>query len=119
MTTTRLLAQMTVTDLTKAEEWYSRLFDREPDARPMGGLLEWHLADSFGVQIWAEPARAGKSTMVLDESDLVAVAAHLDRVGIAHEDPQDATSVRILPLQDPDGNRIVFIGALGAGEGVQ
>jgi hypothetical protein len=46
-------------------------------------------------------------------------AAHLDRVGIAHEDPQDATAVRILPLQDPDGNRIVFIGAFSAGEGAQ
>ncbi|PZS17650.1 MAG: glyoxalase [Pseudonocardiales bacterium] len=117
MTTTRLLAQMAVADLTVAEEWYARLFDRGPDAKPMAGLLVWHLADSFGVQVWADPVRAGNSTMVLDESDLAGVAAHLDRAGIAHPDPQDATSSQILPLQDPDGNRIVFTGAFVAGAG--
>lgn len=70
MTVTRLLAQMIVTDLPAAIAWYSALFDRDPDARPMDGLVEWHLAEEFGVQVWAEPARAGHSSMVLDESDL-------------------------------------------------
>jgi hypothetical protein len=70
MAITRILAQMTVADLTVATQWYSRLFGREPDARPMEGLIEWHLADAFGVQVWAESDRAGRSTMVLDESDL-------------------------------------------------
>jgi hypothetical protein len=111
---TRLLAQMTVTESARAKFWYTRLFGRGPDAEPMPGLLEWHLADSFGVQVWAETARAGTSCMVLDESDLDELAARLDRVGIDHEAMQDATTVRVLPLQDPDGNRIVFTGPLGA-----
>ena len=114
MTTTRLLAQMTVADSTAAEAWYTKLFDRGPDARPMPGLLEWHLADTFGVQVYAEPARAGRSCMVLDESDLAARAGRLDRAGIAHEAAQDASTVRILPVEDPDGNRIVFTAALTA-----
>ncbi len=114
MTTTRLLAQMTVTSSTDAETRYAKLFGRAPDARPMAGLLEWHLADSFGVQVWAEPARAGHSTMVLDESELDDVAARLDRAGIAHPPPQDASSLRVLVIDDPDGNRIVFTGPLGA-----
>src|SRR4051794_35534131 len=116
MTTTRLLAQMTVADPLAAESFYTALFGRAPDARPMAGLLEWHLADSFGVQVWAEPDRAGKSCMVLDESDLAGLAAHLDRVGIEHEEPQNASTVRILPLQDPDGNRIVFSGPLSSSQ---
>lgn len=70
MTITRLLAQMTVTDSAAAKTWYGKLFGRGPDAEPMPGLLEWHLTDSFGVQVW--------------------------------------------PLQDPDGNRIVFTGPLNA-----
>lgn len=112
MTTTRLLAQMTVSDSAESEAWYTKLFGRAPDARPMSGLLEWHLADSFGVQVWAEAARAGGSCMVLDESDVDGVAARLDRIGIAHDGLQDATTVRVLPLVDPDGNRIVFTGPL-------
>lgn len=110
MAVQRLLAQMTVTDLPTAVTWYSRLFAKGPDGRPMDGLVEWHLTDAFGVQVWEEPDRAGHSTMVLDESDLDAFVAHLDQTGIRHAGPQDASSSRILPLTDPDGNRIVFTG---------
>lgn len=111
MAITRVLAQSTVTDLAVAEDWYTRLFGRAPDARPMPGLLEWHLAETFGVQVWSEPDRAGRSSMVLDESDLDGLAARLDEVGIAHDGPQKATSSRILSLLDPDGNRVVLAGA--------
>jgi len=111
MTIMRLLAQSTVSDLVVAEDWYARLFGRQPDARPMPGLLEWHLADTFGVQVWAEADRAGHSSIVLDETDLDALIARLNDAGIAHDGPQDVTSSRILPLVDPDGNRLVFTGA--------
>jgi catechol 2,3-dioxygenase-like lactoylglutathione lyase family enzyme len=111
MTITRMFAQMTVTDLEAAQRWYTRLFDCEPHARPMPGLLEWHLSDTFGVQVWAEPERAGRSCVVLDESDLDTFVTHLDEVGITHQGPQDASFSRILPLLDPDGNRVVITGA--------
>jgi catechol 2,3-dioxygenase-like lactoylglutathione lyase family enzyme len=106
----RVLAQSTVSDLVVAEDWYTRVFGRPPDARPMPGLLEWHLADTFGVQVWSEPERAGRSSMVLDESDLGAITVRLDEAGVANDGPQDATSSRILTLVDPDGNRVVFSG---------
>lgn len=112
MTIKRMLAQSTIGDLAVAEDWYTRLFGRQPDARPMEGLLEWHLSGTFGVQVWAEAERAGHSAMVLDESDLDALAERLDAAGISHDGPQDVTSSRILSLVDPDGNRIVFTGAL-------
>ena len=63
-----------------ASEWYSTLFGGKPQARPMDGLLEWHLAGTFGVQVWLDPSRAGKSAMVIDESDLDALAARLDEM---------------------------------------
>lgn len=83
-----VLANCTVTDLDRAEDWYTRLFDREPDARPVAGLLEWHLGEGFGVQVWFEPARAGKSAIVLDETDLDAAAARLSAAGIDHDYPR-------------------------------
>ena len=105
-----LLAHSTVTDLGAAEEWYRNLFDREPSARPMPGLIEWHLGDTFGVQVWQEPARAGRSTMVLDETDLDSTAARLTECGIQHDGPQPGGGARILQLADPDGNRVVLTG---------
>lgn len=112
MTITALLAQMTVSDLAAAERWYRRLFGTGPDARPMDGLLEWHLAPTFGVQVFAEPDRAGHSSMVLTVDDVTAESERLTAAGIAHDGPQDATTVRILPLTDADGNRIVFTSPL-------
>lgn len=110
MTVTGVLAQATVQDLTAAEDWYGRLFDRPPDARPMDGLIEWHLGDGFGVQVWSEPDRAGGSTVVLQVDDLDSLADRVHDVGLTEGVPQQATSSRLLPMEDPDGNRIVVAG---------
>jgi len=106
----RLLANCTVTDLDRAEKWYFRLLDREPDARPMTGLIEWHLGDTFGLQVWSEPDRAGHSSVVLDETDLDTAAARLNAAGLEHDGPQPGGGGRILQLSDPDGNRVILTG---------
>jgi len=111
VTILRLLAQMTVSDSAQSIPWYSLLFGRGPDARPMDGLVEWHLADTFGVQVWVEPERAGTSCMVLDDDDLDARLTLLVGAGIENGGIRAASSSRILPVVDPDGNRIVFTGA--------
>lgn len=108
MDTIRLLSNHRVADLPRAEAWYSALFGRGPDARPMGGLLEWHLSDTTGVQVWLEPDAAGSSGCTLAVADLDAAAQALTAAGIAHEGVEAATSVRILRLSDPDGNRVVL-----------
>lgn len=105
-----VLAHCTVTDLDRAEEWYTRLFERGPDSCPMPGLIEWHLGDAFGLQVWSEPDRAGRSSVVLGETDLDAAAEHALQVGIQHDGPQPGGGARILQLTDPDGNRIVLTG---------
>ena len=81
----RLLAQSVVTDLEVAERWYAALFDSTPQARPMDGLIEWHLGQSFGVQVWLDPTRAGRSSMVIDESDLDALAVQHDKIAFGEE----------------------------------
>jgi predicted enzyme related to lactoylglutathione lyase len=103
-------AHCTVTDSARAEEWYTRLFGRGPDTRPMPGLLEWQLGECFAIQVWSEPERAGRSTVVLDDTDLDETAAHLTRTGLVHDGPQPGGGSRIVQLADPDGNRVVFTG---------
>ena len=107
----RVLANMTVTDLDTAVPWYTKLFGSAPDANPMDGLVEWHLDEKFGVQVWAEAERAGRSSMVLDDTDLDGRLASVTEAGLANDGIQHATSSRILTLADPDGNRIVFTGS--------
>ena len=105
-----LLANCTVADLHRAEEWYASLLGRAVDARPMPGLLEWHLGDSFGLQVWAEPDRAGGSTVVLTMADLDAAADRLTKAGLRHDGPEAGGGARILQLADPDGNRVILTG---------
>jgi hypothetical protein len=110
MAFTRVLAQAKVSDLEPAVDWYATLFGRQPDARPMPGLVEWHFGTSHGVQVWAEPDRAGNSSMVLDESHFDGLISRPDQSGFEHDQPEDVTASTILSLVDPDGNRIIVSG---------
>ena len=111
MTYTSVLAQSTVSDLRVAEPWYTALLDREPDARPMHGLLEWQVARGGGLQVWAEPERAGRSTVLLATDDLDATAAQLIASGIATDGVEAGGGARLIRLTDPDGNRVIVVGS--------
>jgi predicted enzyme related to lactoylglutathione lyase len=106
-----VLAQCTVTDVDRAEDWYARLLGRGPDTRPMPGLVEWYVGDSAGLQVWSEPGRAGKSSVVLGVTDLDGAASRARDEGLAHDGPQAGGDGRIVLLVDPDGNRVVLAGA--------
>ena len=62
------------------------------------------------MQVWAEPGRAGHSSVVLEVTDLDAAASHATEVVVQHDGPQPGGGARILQLTDPDGNRVVFTG---------
>jgi hypothetical protein len=67
------------------------------------------LTTSFGVQVWLDPTRAGRSSMVIDESNLDALAARLNAAGLDHDGPRPTAS-RVLVLSDSDGNQVVITG---------
>lgn len=52
---TGLMANIVVTGEKESTEWYSRLFERQPDDKPMAGLAQWLFDESFGIQIWEDP----------------------------------------------------------------
>ena len=76
----------------------------------MPGLLEWDMGDGFGRQVWTEPDRAGHSTVVIAADDLDAVVGRLTEAGIENEGTQPGGGQRIVIVNDPDGNRLVFAG---------
>ena len=77
MTFTHVMAGALVSDLVAAEAWYTALFERAPQARPMDGLLEWYLPDGSGAQVYQDPTRAGSSSLVLSTDDLDTTASRL------------------------------------------
>jgi len=70
VTSTHVMAGALVSDLVTAEAWYTTLFGRAPQTRPVEGLLEWYLPDGSGVQVHRHPSRAGFSSLVLGTDDL-------------------------------------------------
>ncbi len=107
MTFSFVIAQATVSDVAVAEPWWTALLGRGPDARPMDGLLEWRL-DGAGLQVWQEPERAGRSTVVLGVDDLDAELARVSAAGLLVPLGQAGGGGRTAELRDPDGNRAVL-----------
>ncbi len=108
MTFTRVSAEMIVTDHDAAVAWYTRLFGRSPDERPMDGLDEWRLTETGWLQVFVDPERAGRSTTTLGVDDLDAHAAELAGSELRLERQSTPRGQRLGLLTDPDGNRVVL-----------
>ena len=66
--------------------------------------------DGNGLQVYCEPERSGRSTVVFGESDLDEAADRLAAGGLTRDRPQPGGPGRTLMLADPDGNRVVLVG---------
>jgi len=59
-------------DLAAAEGWYTKLFGRGPDRRPMDTLVQWELFDQGGLMVSDSEEIAGRGAMFLYVDDLAA-----------------------------------------------
>lgn len=109
MACVNVMPSLQVADLAPTEQWYERLFGRPADRRPMDGCVEWHLADSGGLQVYENPGGAVASTIILGVDDVDTTAAELAGRGIDAQ-PEDVPSgqFRLAQLTDPAGNTVVI-----------
>jgi predicted enzyme related to lactoylglutathione lyase len=109
MTYVNVLPSLHVADFHAVVDWYSGLFGREPDRRPMDGDVEWQLTESGGLQVFRNPDSPARTTVILGVDDLAAELATLKGRGIAAE-PFDAGGgrYRLAQLVDPAGNVIIL-----------
>ncbi|WP_245441796.1 VOC family protein [Rhizobium leguminosarum] len=66
-----ICAALATASLDSAENFYTRLFEREPDDRPMGGLIQWRDVAGANIQIFydKEHAESGRLTIVVPKLD--------------------------------------------------
>ena len=105
---TRIYAQVSCVDGRVSERWFSALFARPPDAKPMAGLYEWTQGDHGGLQLFENSKDAGHGTLTIIVSDIRAEHARLHAAGLAPGPLEPATTTRLVRLNDPDGNLIVL-----------
>ena len=116
----RVFAGVIVDDLESASAWYARVLGRPPDATPMDGLLEWHLAESGWFQVvavskvrevlsapnWGKPGASSVAFVIESLADQLAVLEAND-VPIG---PQfDASFPKTATVSDPAGNFVTFV----------
>lgn len=108
---TNVLAEVLVTDHAAAINWYTALFGRPPDRRPMDGLAEWQLNPTGGLQVFERADGAGSSSATLVVDTVTPVAEHLTSIGIDTELRTVSSGFAIASLVDPDGNTLTFAGS--------
>lgn len=102
-----LYAVANVADLDEGEDFYTKLFGRVPDDRPMDGLIQWR-QESFGVQLARDDDKAGRSAMTIVTPSIAEARKQLADRGLELESDIQGDYGIIAQISDPDGNRITL-----------
>ena len=118
MGVTNTTTVLNVADHELGVAWYSDLFGREPDRRPMDGSAEWQVTPTSAVMVYADADAAGGGNLILGVDDLDATASELYEREIVLE-PYTVPSgqFRLAELADPSGNTVTFAQTLAAAPG--
>ena len=108
MAVQRIYAHLSCSDLAASLPWFEALFAREPDARPMDGLAEWHHRDAAGLQLFENPADAGRGTLTLIVEGLRDEHARLEKAGLRPGEVEAGDATSLVRLRDPDENLVVL-----------
>jgi hypothetical protein len=105
-----VLAGIPVGDMGTAIDRYARLLGRDPDARPMPGLADWHFPHQQTLQLVLDTGRAGGGIVTLHVADIAAARDALAREDI-HVDLDEITSDKVTfeQVSDPDGNSVSLV----------
>jgi hypothetical protein len=104
----KVYAHLNCSNLDASIRWFSAIFSRGPDARPMEGLAEWHHGDTAGFQLFQNADDAGHGTLTLIVEALEHERDRLDTAGLSPGDIEAASYVKLIRLRDPDENLVVL-----------
>ncbi len=109
MQITDTLPVLFVDDHDTAIDWYTKLFGRTFDRRPMDPDAEWDLGDGRGLQIYHDPIRAGGHDVVLGVPDLDAALLDIGSRGIdAEASTTSSGQFKLAVLTDPARNNVIL-----------
>ena len=109
------IASLAVRDISAAAAWYERILGRPADSRPMPELREWRFERGGWLQIYHGPERAGSGSVTLTVTSLEEQRSALREAGLEPGEPVVSEKVRVVMIQDPDGNSIAFAEPLDPG----
>ncbi|RWD30838.1 MAG: VOC family protein [Mesorhizobium sp.] len=103
-----IYAALAVASMDTAEKFYTQLFDREPDDRPMDGLIQWRNIAGANIQIFRDKENAGSGRLTIVVPDMAEARIALEQIGMTFKGESHGDYGRIAQIVDPDGNRITL-----------
>lgn len=103
-----IYAALATADIERAEKFYVHLFEREPDDRPMRGLIQWRDVAGANIQVFLDEANAGSGRLTVVVPAMAGARASLEEIGVSITDEQQGDYGRIGQITDPDGNRLTL-----------
>lgn len=104
----KIYSFLLTSDLVSAEDWYTKLFGREPNNRPMDTLVQWELFDQAGVGISTDVEIASKGAIFLIVDDVATERLRLQSLGIMLGHDIEGDYSTLAQMRDPDGNLITL-----------
>lgn len=103
-----IYAALATTDMERAEKFYTQLFEREPDDRPMDGLIQWRDVAGANIQIFHDEEHAGSARLTIVAPKMSDARRALERIGLTLTGEMEGDYGKIAQIADPDGNRITL-----------
>lgn len=103
-----IYAALATTDMAASEGFYTKIFGRAPDDRPMDGLIQWRDVAGANIQIFRNDEDAGHGRLTIVVPDWTQAKASLGEIGVTLADERQGDFGRIGQIQDPDGNRVTL-----------
>jgi lactoylglutathione lyase len=106
------IVEITVTDLSRSREWYSRLLGKGPDLEPFPGNVEFKVGGMW-LQIVEGEVKSSSWSLQIEVRDLSRERDRLRTVGVG------ATEIKTVPnvisyfsIKDPDESSLLFFQVL-------
>ena len=103
-----IYAAIAAADMAASEDFYTKLFGRGPDDRPMDNLIQWRNVAGANIQVFVSPANAGASLATIVVPDMDEARTTLSAAGISLSEAQQGDYGRIAHVSDPAGNKITL-----------
>lgn len=103
-----IFAALATANMNNAERFYTRLFGRAPDDRPMDGLIQWRNVAGANIQIFQHEENAGSGRLTIVVPNMAEARQSLEEMGVDLKDESQGDYGRIAQIADPDGNRITL-----------
>lgn len=103
-----IYAALSAADMDAAEQFYTRLFDRAPDDRPMKGLIQWRDVAGANIQIFENQESAGTGRLTIVVPDMDKARQSLNDAGVSVTGERQGDFGKIAQISDPDGNRLTL-----------